>query len=447
MTAPPQQPLETRDDFDALLAAVTNYEEKMPKRLVPRKFRLERTRALLRLLGSPEQRIPTTHVAGSKGKGSVCRMVAAILMAANRGPVGLYTSPHVEDLAERVMVDGQPAMGGELAHAAESFRDHVITAQGTDDAPTFFEILTAAAWGVFAARQCQHVVLETGLGGRLDATNTCHPTVCAITPIELEHTALLGNTLAAVAGEKAGILKQGVPVVTSARGDALRVIVERAAALQCPVHILGESYDCEAVTPKGLDGIRVSLRTQDGYRELEVPVLGLHQGENAAVAAVVARCLGVSWKHIEAGLASVVLPAAMEVVFTDPLIVLDGAHTARSAAAANKTLKTWWPTRKRVALVAMLRTKKSENVLPDLIAGAHTVVVTQVGSPRAVPAESLAEITASLTDALVIADTNPRHALERATDAMAMDDVMLISGSLYLAGMLRGTWSRTKRES
>ena len=447
MPAPLPSPLQNREDFDALLAAVTNYEEKMPKRLVPRMFRLARTRKLLALLGSPETRTTTVHVAGSKGKGSVCRMVASMLQSAGRGPVGLYTSPHVEDLAERVMVDGTPATGQELARAAEAFRTHVLAAQGTDDAPTFFEILTAAAWGVFAERACELVVLETGLGGRLDATNTCHPSVCAITPIELEHTALLGNTIADVAGEKAGILKRGVPVVTAARGSALDVIVERAASLECAVHALGETFDCVEVLPRGLDGIRATLRTQDGVVDIDVPVLGMHQGENAAVAAVVGRCLGIPWEAIEDGLGRVVLPASLEVVSRDPLIVLDGAHTARSARAANTTLHTWWPGRKRVALVAMLRTKKAEHVLPDLLADAHTVIATQVLSPRAIPAEELSQVARSLTDAPVHTVVSPGYALRRAREAMRDDDLLLISGSLYLAGMLRPTWRRKRLET
>ena len=239
MSERPALPRRIRDraGVNALLAAATNFEEKLPRDPLKKALDLGRVTALLASVEHPQVGARTVHIAGSKGKGTVARMVAAGLREAGRGPVGLYTSPHLEDLSERIAIDGEPVREKPLARAAARVLPHVRKTQGTPAAPTFFEIFTAIAWCVFYEAGCTDVVLETGLGGRLDATTVCVPAVTVITWIELEHTRLLGTTLRAIAAEKAGILKPDVPVVALGLApEAAEVVRERAEVLRAPLH-------------------------------------------------------------------------------------------------------------------------------------------------------------------------------------------------------------------
>jgi dihydrofolate synthase/folylpolyglutamate synthase len=364
-------------------------------------------------------------------------MVAAGLSAAGRGPVGLYTSPHLVDLAERIAIDGRPAEEALLLACADRLLPHVRAALGSPDAPTFFELLTAAAWLAFRERGCSDVVLETGLGGRLDATTVCAPAVTAITTIEREHTQLLGDTVELIAAEKAGILKPGVPCVTGATGGALHVIEERARGLAAPLSVLGRDVRLERVVTA--PGPRTEVRLARGTEvvDLALPLAGAHQASNAAVAFTLLRLLGVDAAAARRGLEGTRLPAALEPFPGRPLVVLDGAHTAASAAGARAGVAAAWPGRPVTLLLALLGEKDAGAILEALLPGAAGVVATQVGSPRALPAHDLAARIAAAGTAPVETVPAPEAALERARALAGPDGLVLVTGSLYLAGALR----------
>jgi dihydrofolate synthase / folylpolyglutamate synthase len=435
-----------RSDLEALLAQATNYEELGPGQAPRGEVKLARTRRLLAAVGDPQEGPRTFHVAGTKGKGTVARMVDRVLREDGRR-VGLYTSPHLEDLAERIAIGGEPAGDDVLARAADRCLPHVRASAGTDDAPTFFELLTAMAWLAFREAGCTDVVLETGLGGRLDATNVCRPDAVAITTIEREHVPVLGTTIPEIAAEKAGILKPGVPAATTARGEALGVIRARAAAVGAPLAVLGEDLVVEAA--RTLPGPRTEARVRlDGVAlDLVLPVAGAHHAANAVLAAWGAHRLGVADDRVVAGLAGVRLPGVLEPLGGDPLVVVDGAHTPASAAAARAAADACWPGRRRVLLLAVLAGKDASAVAESARPGAAAAVVTSLPGPRGRRAASISGALAPFPAGPAEAIDDPTEALARARALAGPGGLVLATGSVRLAGLVRGLVTATERGS
>ncbi|MCC7138695.1 MAG: bifunctional folylpolyglutamate synthase/dihydrofolate synthase [Planctomycetes bacterium] len=439
--------LRTLADVERLLRTTTNYEEKMPRDASTRPFDLARMEALLDAVGRPERGPVTAHVTGSKGKGSTCRMLDAVLRAAGRGPVGLYVSPHLESLAERVSVDGRPVSGAALARATEALRPALRAAEGTERFPTFFEVLTAAAHVAFRAAGCRSVVLEVGLGGRLDATNVCTPSVTAVTTVELEHVKLLGDTVEKIAAEKAGILKPGVPCVTAvpATSGALAVVEARARAVGAPLDRVGREVTLSDVVAGPGPRLALTVAGPDSAPPLrvEVPVAGEHQAGNAAVAVAMARRLGVGDDAVRAGLARVTLPARMEPVLARPTVVIDGAHTVASAQAARRALATCFAFRRLHLVVGALEEKDVRGILAPLLDGAASAVAVTVESPRALAADALAALVREgAPGATVGTAPDAATALATALARADADDLVLVTGSLYLAGAARAAARR-----
>jgi len=433
--------LRTLEDLERLLASTTNYEERMPRADLPRAFDLSRMRALLAALSDPQRGPTTVHVTGSKGKGSTCRMVDAILRAAGRGPVGLYVSPHLERMTERVSIDGEPISGEALARAAETLLPHLRATLRTPAFPTFFEILTAAAHVAFRARGARSLVLEVGLGGRLDATTVCDPAVTAITSVELEHTQVLGATLELVAGEKAGILKPGVPCVTALPldGPALRVVTERARELSVPLLRLGREVLVDEVDAGIGPALALRVRGPGDAPPLRValPVAGAHQAANAAVAVAIARTLGLPDAAIRQGLAHVTLPGRMETVLLAPRVIVDGAHTPASAEAARRAVEACFPERSVTLVIGVLEEKDVRGILASLLPLATQVIVSGVASPRAMPPSRLEALVRETFSRGVHAEDTAAEALALALELSGRDDVVLVTGSTYLAGAAR----------
>ncbi len=423
-----------RADVEALLAASANFEQAPPSSSVA--FDLVRMERLLQALGQPQQGPRTWHVAGSKGKGSTARMLAAGLEAAGLQPVGLTTSPHLVDLAERIEVGGRPVDDEALCRAFDRLVPWVQATAGGRLAPTFFELVTAAAWMAFRAAGCRSVVLETGLGGRLDATNACVPEGTAITTIELEHVQLLGDTVEAIAGEKAGILKRGVPCATAATGGALGAIEARAAALGAPLLRLG--HEIRLLDARAGEGLRTRARVQALGQEvaLDLPLVGVHQARNAALATALLLAAGVPAEAVREGLSRVRLPASLEWFAGPPGVLLDGAHTEASAAAAVQAVDAAFAGRPRVLLLALLEEKRVEAILDALLPGTAAVVAPTAPSPRALPCDALAaRVRARGVPVHALAE--PRAALDRARGLCPAGGLVLATGSLYLAGALR----------
>ncbi len=392
-----------RADVDQLLAAATNYEEKRPRDPLRKALDLDRVRALLASVGNPQDGPRTVHVAGSKGKGTVCRMIAYGLRQAGRSAVGLYTSPHLEDLSERIEIDGEPIAEAPLARAASAVLPHVRATQGTDDAPTFFEIFTAIAWVAFREAKCTDVVLETGLGGRLDATNVCNPAVTVITHIELEHTDWLGETIAEIAREKAGILKPGVPVVTYVGEPARSVVL----------------------------GVAQEVGAGQGHLT----------SSNELAAAVVLRDVLEALPEGEAldAVRRTPLPGILETVAETPRVVIDGAHTRSSAEVTREALGRV-PT---VLLFAMLEGKDASGVAAALTCNVPYVITTRVDSPRSLPAQALADVVDKVWEGTAEAIDDLPEALARARQLARKRGLVLCTGSVYLAGAVRALIRRT----
>ncbi|MBU1080527.1 MAG: hypothetical protein KKB59_08550 [Spirochaetes bacterium] len=287
------------------------------RRLEPREYRLDRMSALKEMFGSPDEAYRVVHVAGSKGKGSTATMIASIITEAG-GRTGLYTSPHLLSFTERIAVGGAPVDDETLCACARELSERMEREAPEDfpggEAPTYFELLTMLGFLCFRAAGCTDAVIEVGLGGRLDSTNVVSPAACVITPIELEHTELLGDTIAKIAFEKAGIIKPGVPVFTSAsRPEALAVIGAKAAECGSAITALDDAVelaDCQI----SASGTRATALWRDASLfdaplEIRTPMIGRVQARNAALAAVVARSLGYSREAILGGIAKASLRA------------------------------------------------------------------------------------------------------------------------------------------
>ena len=405
---------------------------------------LDPIRHLLARMGEPQRGLCVIHVAGSKGKGSTALFAEAILRAAEQR-VGTFTSPHLERWTERFRVAGEEVSGESLASTLASLRPHVeaLAREAPALAPTFFDVITAAAFLLFRDAAVDCAVVEVGLGGRLDSTNVVDPAVACITTIELEHTDRLGTTRAAIAGEKAGILKRGRPAVVGALPpDALGVVEARARALGAPLSRLGREFSSE-VSSSGASGVRLGLR--DGSLEVEtvLSTLGAHQAANAALAlACVRRATpGLSndalARAAEAGLAAARLPGRVELLGRRPWLVVDGAHTVESARALADALQPLARRRGRLVL-SVSSGKNLAGILSAVLPGFDEIFVTRADAQRSLdPLEVADAIRAAGSQATVHAVPNPFLALRAAREGLSEQDLLCATGSLYLAGIAR----------
>ena len=398
---------------------------------------LERTRELLEKLGDPQKRLKFVHVAGSNGKGSTCAMLDAILRAAGYR-AGLYTSPYIQDFCERIRVNGENIPGDDLARLTGRVRE---IAEAMDDHPSQFELVTALAMEYFAEQGCDIVVLEVGMGGALDSTNAIDaPEVAVITNIGLEHTEYLGDTLEKIAATKAGIIKPGCSCVCYDGAPEVTAVIKRVCAEKnLPLRVA----DYGKVEPLGqsLDG-QEFLWNGSEYR---LALLGAHQLHNAAVvietiAALRERGWNISEEAVQAGLQGVQWPARLEVINRQPLVILDGGHNPQCAEALAASLRELLPNKKVVFLLGVLRDKDYPRMMEMLLPFAQEFICLTPFSDRALPADELAAyLTARGTRARGCdnVEAGLRAALE------AADGVPVVAfGSLYLAGAIRGAFSR-----
>jgi dihydrofolate synthase/folylpolyglutamate synthase len=420
--------------------AHANYEQKAP---APADLKLDRMRTLLSRLGDPHRGLRIVHVAGSKGKGSTSAMLAAVLREAGYR-VGLFTSPHLSRLEERFQVDGSPITANELTQLLGEVR------QAVDDTPvTFFEIATAVGFLHFVRRRVQAVLLEVGLGGRLDSTNVCLPVLSVITSISLDHTRILGDTLGMIAREKAGIVKHGRPVVSGATADEARgVIAEVCRGRQAPLAELGRDFRYAAtpgrVSRAGCVKPRVQVTTADrAWPSFEVNLLGEHQAANAALVIACVEKLNrsgwcVSDQAVSRGLAEVSWPARMEVMCRAPMVVLDCAHNVASAEALVETLDASFPPGRRTLVFAGSADKDLAGMFRALGPRFDRAILTTYSvNSRAVPAADLAELWRGITPAPAEVCPDSAEALRQALRPAQPDDLVCVTGSVFLAGEAR----------
>ena len=429
-----------------------NFERLPTDRYELEDFKLERMRSLLGRLGDPQRGIPAVHIAGTKGKGSTAAMTAAMLVATGRR-VGLFTSPHVEHFGERMTINGAPPGPQELLHLVDELRTVVtaMDAEGPAMRPTFFEVLTAMAWLHFRRRCVDLVVLETGLGGRLDATNVCDPAVCVITTISLDHQRLLGDTLPAIASEKAGIIKPGVPVICGVLDPKPRAVISRVAQeRQALFYGVGNEIRWRQINDAGTsgDGLRLPKRVVEivtpwrKHAALPVPLAGDHQAHNLSLAVAAVDVLNeigteVTPDAVSEGIRQVDWPLRAEVVRDRPLVVVDAAHNVASMEALVDTLAAVTVDRRRLVF-STSKDKDAAGMLSIAGRAFDDVVLTRfVDNPRAVPLDQLAALAEDVLSVPWTIAANPEEAWKAVLASSACDDLVCATGSFFLAAEFR----------
>ncbi|MDP8230299.1 MAG: folylpolyglutamate synthase/dihydrofolate synthase family protein [Candidatus Gorgyraea atricola] len=385
--------------------------EKIPQYSYASSFNLDRMRALLGELGDPHQGLKIIHVAGSKGKGSTCAIIASILREAGYR-VGLYTSPHLLDVRERIRVEGDIEKKDfirlieKIDPSAEKFRDQDLS---------FFEILTAAAFLYFKEKKVDFAILETGLGGRLDATNVTEPLACGITSISLEHTDKLGDNLAAIAKEKAGIIKKERPVFTvSQRKEVLDVIKEVCREKDAKLY-------------------PVQTRCLDTASVQGLSLLGKHQLENASLAIAMVKFIDpkIGEETIKTALKKVDWPGRLQVLQKEPYVILDGAQNTASIKAVLSSIKELFDYKRLICVFGIMSDKDIKGVARELDNASDTVILTRPHNDRAVDPVKLKE---NFQKAKTRVTSNTREALDAALVIAQKEDLVLVTGSLYLVG-------------
>jgi len=444
----------------AWLATRIDYERTPPGGAAA--FGLHRMRRLLATVGNPHHGMPVVHVAGTKGKGSTVAMLATILDEAGHR-TGRYLSPHIHAMEERICVAGSPIGAADLAAAAGIVRPAVelldaAAARRAARGPTWFEIVTALAFVHFARARVGIAILETGIGGRLDATNVVRPLVSVITSISLDHVELLGNSVAAIAGEKAGIIKRGRPVVSGAEQPAARrVIAAVAARRRARLLELGRDFSCrhEPAADPLLPGTLVfTARAPLPTAPLRLPLgmAGRHQAANAALAVVAAATLdrggfAVPPGAIARGLARARLPARIETIAERPLVIVDAAHNVASMESLLETVAVAIDVRRpRILLFAAPRDKQ----LPEMLAVArgrfeHVVITRYRSSQRAAPLEQLLAACRRARMPEPRTAPTPAAGLALARRLAGRSGSVVVAGSFVLAAEVRAAAGLTRR--
>ncbi len=408
--------------------------------LDPKNFELGRVFALLARLGDPHTAWPSIHIAGTKGKGSTAAFCASAL-AAGGYRTGLYTSPHLQDFSERIQVNGAAIPQRAVADLIEEIKPAVAATP----AISTFEIMTALAFLHFQRERVDAAVIEVGLGGRLDATNVITPLVSVITSISIDHVPILGHTLAEIAGEKAGIIKPGVPVVMAPQRDEAKLkITETARSQSAPLIGVGDEVKFEGVR-RSLDGqfLRVWINP-DQKMELEIPLLGDHQLENAATAWAALQIaheqgLGLRGDAIQKGFAATSWPGRFEILQRTPFVILDAAHNPDSAQKLRRTLEQTLPGRPLVLVFGASGDKAVPEFLRAFAGAAHLLIATRSEHPRALAPASIAEMAAALGIPVMVTQSI-ETALAEARARVPAGGVVLVTGSVFVVGAARAVW-------
>jgi len=422
------------------LATLSDYERLRIVRYNSDNFNLDRMRLLLKRLGNPHEQFRSVHVAGTKGKGSTCAMTAAMLRAGGY-KVGLYTSPHLVDIRERIEIDGQLISQSDFARLARQIEPLMSRIKPM---PTYFDVLTAMAFKYFAENKVELAVIETGLGGRLDSTNVITPEVTAITSISKDHMAQLGPTLAHIAAEKAGIFKPGIPAVTVAQEPSVEAVLTQVAQkVGAPLDICGKTieFSCRFESSRMLGPHNlVCLTTPNSrFEHLAVPLIGEHQAINCGLALAIidrlkSRGIAIADARAIEGLSKVSLAGRMEFVSQEPRIVVDGAHNAASLDAMMKAIGQHIPYDSMVVIFGCCADKDIGGMLDRVTSGADKVIFTPVNNIRTSNPHELAVRYVEQYGKMAQVADNLEEALAIANRAVTKEDLICITGSFYLVG-------------
>jgi dihydrofolate synthase/folylpolyglutamate synthase len=418
-----------------------NFERMRVLRYDEAMFKLDRMRDLLDALGNPHEQVRSVHVAGTLGKGSTVAMIGSMLQGCGYG-VGQFTSPHLIDVRERITVNGHRITKSDFT---ELMRQASAAARKLSSEPTFFELITAAAFKHFAEQAVDLAVIEAGLGGRLDSTNVITPEVCVLTRIDYDHTQLLGGTLTEIAREKAGILKRGVPALTIQQtSEVERVLREAAEKLGAPLRILNRDIEfssrfgsSEALGPH----TRVCVLTETSqFMHLPVPLPGEHQAPNCGLALAAIDTLkasGFAFPEValHEGLARTTSPGRMELVWKQPRILVDGAHNPAAIGALMRCVGAYVPYDSMICVFGCCEDKDISAMLDRLALGGDKIIFTRAkGTPRAAEPAELHRQFSERTGKMSQIAPSLADALDLATRAVGRDDLICVTGSFYLAG-------------
>ncbi|MBR1845190.1 MAG: bifunctional folylpolyglutamate synthase/dihydrofolate synthase [Oscillospiraceae bacterium] len=396
---------------------------------------LSRTFALLSKLGDPHKRLKFVHVAGTNGKGSTCACIASILQASGY-KVGLYTSPYITRFNERMQINGVSISDQALCTLAEQVRPQ---AESMEDKPTEFELITALALLWFARKQCDIVVLEVGLGGTLDSTNVIDcPEVAVITAIDLDHTGVLGSTVAEVAAAKAGIIKEGGTVVSYGQKPEADAVISAAAA-ERHANLIQPDWDSLVIRSLEPD---CTVMDFGGLTQLRLPLLATYQPYNAAMAVTAAQCLRekgwhISKHDIRQGIETVRWPGRFELLRKNPPFLLDGSHNPHGIRATAESLALRYPGRKFVFLMGVMADKDVPAMIQAVAPLAQSFVTVTPDNPRAMPAEDLAALIGSVTHLPVTACDAIPVGVAAALEQSGAAGAVCALGSLYFSGQIR----------
>ncbi len=418
-------------------------------RYSPEKFDLGRMAALMEALGAPQNLYPVIHVAGTKGKGSTSAMIASVLQTAGY-TVGLYTSPHLIDFNERIQINRNPLTHQRLVELVDQLKPQVAKIEQL----TTFELTTAAAFLYFAQETVDIAVIEVGLGGRLDATNVVDPLVSVITSLSMDHMNVLGDTLEKIAAEKGGIIKPGKPVVVSAQKlEAEKVLRQIAAERDSPIVFTDSRYNA-LVTDQSLTGQEIDLvpvantNHQEPVFHLTLPLIGAHQAKNAVTAYCTLEMLREAGytlrdEDIRQGFASVFWPGRFEILQQDPLVVIDSAHNLDSAEKLAETVREYLPGKPAVLLFGASEDKDVSGMFAALAPVIQKIVITQSVHPRSFDAHALGTVAGNFGLPVEIYP-QLETALEQALLNLPADQMLLITGSIFIAAGARQYWLEKK---
>ena len=437
--------IRTYDAALKYLFAQTDYERMLRVRYNSDTFSLNRMKRLLKALGDPHNKFRSVHIAGTKGKGSTASMLAHMLDACGH-KVGLYVSPHINDIRERITINGEKITQTDLTKLIRQCQP-IIEKMGNDK-PTFFEIFTAMAFRYFADQKVGIAVVETGLGGRLDSTNVLKPLVCGLTSISMDHMHQLGNSIAKIATEKAGIFKRDVPVISVPQTpEAKHALKKVASDTRAPLMFTGDDIDfsfrVESSRTHGCH-TRVCLTTPNSlFEHLPVPLLGEHQALNCGLALALLDQLKLKGLEIDderaiEGLAGLYLPGRMEMIRTDPRVLVDGAHNADSIRALMRAVGHHIPYDSMVVIFGCAADKDVTGMLQQIATGADKVIFTRaVDNPRAIEPKELASQYEEMTSRVAQVTDDLHEAINIANSAVSREDIICICGSFYLVGQAK----------
>jgi len=440
-----KKPFTTYNQAIKYLCERTDYEKQMRVGYNVTTFSLDRMKKLLSLLGNPHKKIHTVHIAGTKGKGSTATMLAKMLQSTGYN-VGLYTSPHLISLHERIMVNFRQITESEMLGLINRVHSPVekLTKTGS---PTFFEIMTSLAFMHFADVKPDIAVIETGLGGRLDSTNVITPKVIGITSLSIDHPQQLGNDICSIAKEKAGVFKRGIPIVTvKQQPEAMKVLKAHALAADAPLSVTGKDIDfsCRFETSRELGPhTRICLSTPTSkFEHLRVPLPGKHQAINCSLALAMLDKLKshgfkIDSKKAVEGLTGLSIPGRMEMISDNPRVIIDAAHNAASIKALIYAIGQNIPYDSMVVIFGCNSDKDIEGMLGQLRYGADKVIFTRSSSPKAMAPNELAEMYSEICGKMCQTASSLGQALALAKNAVGNEDLICITGSFYLIGQAK----------